>query len=75
MIRDDANRPISRAEGLDQGKAVEIEFADGRVSAVTGESAAATAEPAKEMAASEKPKQPRKKPAAKTRPPEQGSLF
>ncbi|MAM13942.1 MAG: exodeoxyribonuclease VII large subunit [Rhizobiaceae bacterium] len=75
VIRDDANRPISRAEGLDQGKAVEIEFADGRVSAVTGESAAATAEPAKEMAASEKPKQPRKKPAAKTRPPEQGSLF
>ncbi len=75
VIRDGENKPVSRAAGLGKAQAVEIEFADGRVSAVTGESAAAAAQPAEEIPPPAKTKQTRKKPAAKTKPPEQGSLF
>ncbi|AJY45736.1 exodeoxyribonuclease VII large subunit [Martelella endophytica] len=68
VIRDGDNRPVPRAAGLAPGAAVEIEFADGRVSAVTGDGSAAPAEPEA---------RPRKKAAPKPtkKPPEQGSLF
>ncbi|WP_027487700.1 exodeoxyribonuclease VII large subunit [Allorhizobium undicola] len=45
VIRDGQDRPVSRAEGLGTGEAIAIQFADGRVQAVTGDTA--TTAPAK----------------------------
>lgn len=67
VIRDQDNRPISRAAGVMSGAPVEIEFADGRVKAMTGEGG----EPP-ETPSAPKPKK-KTKPASK--PPAQGSLF
>ena len=41
VIRDENDRPVSRAEGISQGQAIAIEFADGRVAAVAGDIEAA----------------------------------
>ncbi|MAU19852.1 MAG: exodeoxyribonuclease VII large subunit [Martelella sp.] len=65
VIRDQDNRPVSRAAGLAHGAPIEIEFSDGRVKAVTGEG---TTPP-------EAPPAPKKKPKAPAKPPTQGSLF
>ncbi|MEO2037843.1 MAG: exodeoxyribonuclease VII large subunit, partial [Martelella sp.] len=67
VIRDQDNRPVSRAAGLERGGPIEIEFADGRVRAVTGEGATIPEPPPA-------PK-PKKKPKAPAKPPTQGSLF
>ena len=65
VIRDQDNRPVSRAAGLQHGASIEIEFSDGRVRAVTGEGATPP----------EAPPAPKKKPKAPPKPPTQGSLF
>ncbi|MFA7413144.1 MAG: exodeoxyribonuclease VII large subunit [Rhizobium sp.] len=69
VIRDAGDRPVSRAAALGQGVEIGIEFADGRVSAVTGEGGGTPPGPV----ASQKPSA---KPAKKADPPAgQGSLF
>jgi exodeoxyribonuclease VII large subunit len=74
VVRDDEERPVSLAAALSASAAISIEFADGRVSAVTGEGllmppAGSTAPVAKKRPA--KPADP-VVPAAS---PKQGSLF
>ncbi|MCM2291717.1 exodeoxyribonuclease VII large subunit [Allorhizobium sp. BGMRC 0089] len=66
VIRDEDNRPVSRAGALNDGQSVAIEFADGRIDAVTG-----NADPASAAVKSQKGAAPRK--GAKA--PDQGSLF
>ncbi|WP_174802049.1 exodeoxyribonuclease VII large subunit [Martelella limonii] len=67
VIRDQDNRPVSRAAALAAGAPVEIEFADGRVKAVTGEGGASSGAPT--------PSKPKKKASGPSKPPTQGSLF
>jgi exodeoxyribonuclease VII large subunit len=73
VIRDGSDRPISRAAALATSQPVAIEFADGRVSAVVGEGAAA---PDVEPQATSSKSPSAAKPARKAEPPVgQGSLF
>jgi len=68
LVRDDTGMPVKEATALSNGMAISLEFADGSVNAVTGDSGA--------LSPSLAP-QPRKrveKPAPAT-PPKQGSLF
>jgi exodeoxyribonuclease VII large subunit len=68
VIRDGENRPLTRAAAIASGAMVSMEFADGRVSAITtGEGI-----PAPDIAAA-----PKKKPAkpASSDPGNQGNLF
>lgn len=67
VIRDQDNRPISRAAGVMSAAPVEIEFADGRVKAMTGEGGVPPETPSA-------PK-PKKKTKPAGNPPSQGSLF
>jgi exodeoxyribonuclease VII large subunit len=70
VIRDDANRPVSRAAGLSHGQTIAIEFADGRIAAVAGEGVTPP-----ESTASPRP-QPQQRPAKKSDAPTgQGTLF
>ena len=74
VVRDEADRPVSLAAALATGAAISIEFADGRVDAVTGDSPAA---PPPAMPPSDVPPQKKRtvKPADAGDPPKQGSLF
>lgn len=81
VVRDENNVPLPRASGLGDRAKVEIEFADGRVSAITGAGAsdaqaASVSEPEATLKAEP---DAAKKPVAKKKktrnPPEQGSLF
>ncbi|MBW9073342.1 exodeoxyribonuclease VII large subunit [Agrobacterium deltaense] len=68
VIRDEENRPLTRAAAVASGAVVSMEFADGRVSAITtGEG----------MPSPDNPVVPKKKPAkpASSDPGNQGSLF
>ncbi|MFK3777214.1 exodeoxyribonuclease VII large subunit [Agrobacterium sp. NPDC089420] len=68
VVRDEENRPLTRAAAIASGAVVSMEFADGRVSAITtGEG-----RPSPDAAAA-----PKKKPAkpASSDPGNQGSLF
>jgi exodeoxyribonuclease VII large subunit len=68
VIRDEENRPLTRAAAVASGAVVSMEFADGRVSAITtGEGAPSP----------DNPVVPKKKPAkpASSDPGNQGSLF
>ena len=73
VIRDADDRPVSRAAALGPGAAISIQFADARVSAVTGGEAGTPLPP------SDTPPTPSRKrsvkPAAPEKPPEQGNLF
>ncbi|MFD1744653.1 exodeoxyribonuclease VII large subunit [Rhizobium helianthi] len=72
VIRDEDNRPLTRADDVSSGQVLSIEFADGRVSATAGEGAPPPTAPSSQAVA------PRKRSAAKPSgdpPPEQGSLF
>ncbi|MBB4955007.1 exodeoxyribonuclease VII large subunit [Agrobacterium vitis] len=67
VIRDEDNRPISRANALSSAQTIAIEFADGRISAMTGDAPPSPVAPKPAPAA---------KTAKKTEPPAgQGSLF
>ncbi|MBB3567706.1 exodeoxyribonuclease VII large subunit [Rhizobium sp. BK491] len=74
VVRDEDDRPVSLAAALSVGAAISIEFADGRIGAVTGDDAtppsssstSSGATPAKKRAT---------KPAEPATPPKQGSLF
>ncbi|MDP9732000.1 MULTISPECIES: exodeoxyribonuclease VII large subunit [Agrobacterium] len=68
VIRDDENRPLTRAAAIASGAVVSMEFADGRVSAITtGEG---TPSPDTPVALKKKPVKP-----ASSDPGNQGSLF
>ena len=71
VVRDEADRPVSLASALSAGAAISIEFADGRVGAVTGETGPSPSSP---MSAS-LPKKRAPKPAEPADPPKQGNLF
>ena len=86
VIRDEMDRPVSRAADLSEGRAVAIEFADGRIAAVTGGDVTAALGTGDEAHASQTARKsaasPSVKPAAtgksakKSDPPAgQGSLF
>ncbi len=65
VIRDDDNKPVSQAAMLSSGTGISIEFADGRVGAVTTEDGNAPAISKKRVS----------KAADAAAPPKQGSLF
>ncbi|MGV1801212.1 exodeoxyribonuclease VII large subunit [Agrobacterium vitis] len=79
VIRGQDDRPLSRAAGLEDGRAIAIEFADGRVSAVTGEGDKASPPPRAASAtttpAPGKPNPLSKSPKKSEPPAGQGSLF
>jgi exodeoxyribonuclease VII large subunit len=70
VVRDEEDKPVSLAAALSAGKAISVEFADGRIGAVTGEGVSE---------ASSTPPSPAKKRPPKAQvpgdPPKQGSLF
>lgn len=70
VIRDAADRPVSKAAAIQAGAAISIEFADGRVHAVTDEGG--SSEPPVSAPAAKKRVA---KPAAPSDPPKQGTLF
>lgn len=67
LVRDDAGMPVREAAALSQGMAISLEFSDGSVSAVTGDSGSAPPQTAQLRKRVEKP--------APATPPKQGSLF
>ncbi|MBP1851262.1 exodeoxyribonuclease VII large subunit [Rhizobium halophytocola] len=82
VIRDEADMPVSRGAMLDHGQRVAIEFADGRVSAVTGEGVAppppADGSASQTRSASAKPRPKTAKPGKQAPAPPapvQGDLF
>ncbi|MBB4288042.1 exodeoxyribonuclease VII large subunit [Rhizobium leguminosarum] len=62
VIRDEDNRPVSQASALSAGMGIVIEFADGRVGALTTEGGSV-------------PASARKRSTQTAEPPKQGSLF
>ncbi|MFS8046717.1 exodeoxyribonuclease VII large subunit [Rhizobium sp. BR 314] len=74
VVRDEDDRPVSLAAALSTGAAISIEFADGRIGAVTGD--AAIPPPSSTPPSGTSPSKKRAvKPAEATAPPKQGSLF
>jgi exodeoxyribonuclease VII large subunit len=74
VVRDEDDRPVSLAAALSTGAAISIEFADGRIGAVTGDDASppSSSTPPSGTAPSKKRAT---KPAEPAAPPKQGSLF
>ena len=82
VIRDENDKPVSRAASLLDGQRIAIEFGDGRVDAVTGEGAGGPvagsggASPKKAAAAKSSVKEAKQRsPVSDNPPPKQGSLF
>ncbi len=74
VVRDEDDRPVSLAAALSTGAAISIEFADGRIGAVTGDDAAPPSSSTPPSGASSSKKRAAK-PAETAAPPKQGSLF
>ncbi|MEV4607815.1 exodeoxyribonuclease VII large subunit [Neorhizobium sp. LMR1-1-1.1] len=74
VVRDSADRALTRAANVAEGSAISIEFADGRVLAVAGE-ASGSADPGQAAPAAVPPKRKAPKPDVASGPPKQGSLF
>ncbi|TWB16397.1 exodeoxyribonuclease VII large subunit [Rhizobium sp. ERR 1071] len=74
VVRDEDDRPVSLAAALSTGAAISIEFADGRIGAVTGDDVPppSSSTPPSGTAPSKKRAT---KPAEPAAPPKQGSLF
>lgn len=73
VVRDEDDRPVSSAALLSAGAALSIEFADGRIGAVTSEGGTT---PAPAGGAPMKKRIPKPaEPAASVEPPKQGTLF
>ena len=72
VVRDEDDRPVSLAAALITGAAISIEFADGRIGAVTGEGEASPTPPPGGASPTRKRSA---KPAEPAAPPKQGSLF
>jgi len=74
VVRDEDDRPVSLAAALSTGAAISIEFADGRIGAVTGDDG--NVPPSSTPASGASPSKKRAvKPAETAAPPKQGSLF
>ncbi|MFB9949830.1 exodeoxyribonuclease VII large subunit [Rhizobium puerariae] len=71
VIRDEDDRPLTRAADVGTGRIVSMQFADGRVAAVTGQEGEAGERPA----ALPQPKRRTQKPEPSGDAPKQGSLF
>ncbi|TNM66392.1 exodeoxyribonuclease VII large subunit [Aliirhizobium smilacinae] len=71
VVRDGEDRPLTRAANVAEGSAISIEFADGRISAIAGEST----DPGQAAPAAIPPKRKAPKPDVTSVPPKQGSLF
>ncbi|MCZ3379607.1 exodeoxyribonuclease VII large subunit [Rhizobium sp. AG207R] len=74
VVRDEDDRPVSLAATLSTGAAISIEFADGRIGAVTGDDASPPSSSTPPSATSPVKKRATK-PAEPAVPPKQGSLF
>ncbi|TWF52990.1 exodeoxyribonuclease VII large subunit [Neorhizobium alkalisoli] len=76
VVRDEENRPLTRAAGIGEGRAISVEFADGRIAAITGSDPGSHEQP---LVSPQPKKKPQKAEAAKAEtpsdPPKQGSLF
>jgi exodeoxyribonuclease VII large subunit len=70
VVRDEGGQPLTRAAGIGEGDAISIQFADGSISAVTGEGGPVDAPPTPPA-----PKRKVPKAAVASLPPKQGSLF
>lgn len=75
VVRDDADRPLTRASNIAEGSAISIEFADGRVAAVAGTGGGGMPDPVQAAPATIPPKRKAPKPDVTSGPPKQGSLF
>ncbi len=75
VVRDDADRPLTRASNIAEGSAISIEFADGRVAAVAGTGGGGMPDPVQAAPAAIPPKRKAPKPDVTSGPPKQGSLF
>jgi exodeoxyribonuclease VII large subunit len=74
VVRDEDDRPVSLAAALSVGAAISIEFADGRIGAVTGDDASPPSSSAPPSGTAPLKKRVTK-PAEPAAPPKQGSLF
>ena len=74
VVRDEDDRPVSLAAALSVGAAISIEFADGRIGAVTGDDASPPSSSAPPSGTAPLKKRVTK-PADPAAPPKQGSLF
>ena len=74
VVRDEDDRPVSLAAALSVGAAISIEFADGRIGAVTGDDAFPPSSSAPPSGTAPLKKRVTK-PADPAAPPKQGSLF
>ncbi len=72
VIRGEDDQPLTRAAGISSGQAISVEFADGRISAVTGEDGPENIAPAPKKRTALKPASADEKPKEA---PKQGSLF
>jgi exodeoxyribonuclease VII large subunit len=70
VVRDEEDKPVSLAAALAGGTAISIEFADGRIGAVTGEGGS---EPSSTPPSAARKRPPKAK--VPGNPPKQGSLF
>nr|AGU11216.1 Exonuclease VII, large subunit [uncultured organism] len=75
VIRDDRDQPLTRAEAVAQGSAISIEFADGRVAAVAGETSDTPVAQGSAPPSSVVPKKRQAKPQEGPEAPKQGTLF
>ncbi len=74
VVRDGEDRALTRAANIAEGSAISIEFADGRVSAIAGETSGSP-DPGQAAPAAIPPKRKAPKPDMTSVPPKQGSLF
>lgn len=74
VVRDGADRALTRAASIAEGSAISIEFADGRVSAIAGD-VSGSPDPGQAAPAAVPPKRKAPKPDMTSVPPKQGSLF
>ncbi|MBP2559693.1 exodeoxyribonuclease VII large subunit [Neorhizobium galegae] len=71
VVRGADDQPLTRAAGIGEGLAISVEFADGRIAAVTGEGG----DPAVPSAVPPQPKKRPAKPDPAGEAPKQGTLF
>jgi exodeoxyribonuclease VII large subunit len=76
VVRGEDDHPVTRAAGLGPGQAVSLEFADGRIAAMTGDAVETAERPiAAQPIVPQPPKKRALKPEAVEAAPKQGSLF
>lgn len=74
VVRDSADRALTRAANISEGNTISIEFADGRVSAIAGDTSGSP-DSGQAAPAAIPPKRKAPKPDVTSGPSKQGSLF